>query len=652
MSHSFADRYTLERELGRGGMATVWLARDLRHERRVALKLLHSELAGAIGVERFVREVRLTARLSHPNVAPLLDSGIVQSGDGTSQPWFVMPFLEGESLRARLERERQLPIEEALRITGEVGAALQAAHEVGIVHRDIKPENVLLTADRVWVVDFGIAKALADSEGERLTSTGLAIGTPAYMSPEQCSAEPVDARSDQYSLASMLYEMLAGEPPFTGPTAQAITARRLTERARPLVAVRSTVSPAVERALLKALERVPADRFPDVAGFVAGLRARELHTADYAEKRRGTRKETGRNSLIAVGLGALVLLGGWLLLRPRSARAVDPEVVTLYRRGMAGYDRRTPAGIVDAIASLQAALKRDSGYAPAWSGLAQVYLRAEERGFPVAGMSRDSMIQAAVAAVDRALGLDSTDAHAWTARAILSLRVDPTDQGPARRALQRAFALDSTNPVAWHFQARLYAESGGDLPGAIRAWHRAVALDPRYTQGLAFLGLGFYWHHQFDSAAVWADSALALDPSYLLGRTTAGAIAIERGDYPKALSAFDVAKRLTNSVAMVEAMVGTALTKARMGEPRQARELLALVDSMSRSFVPMPLHTAVYVAQAWAELGDPGPVVRWLEKYDRPRDLHFQLHLRCDPPFDRIRAKSGYAALLLPGGSC
>ena len=652
MSNSFSDRYTLERELGRGGMATVWLARDLRHERPVALKLLHPELAGAIGVERFVREVRLTARLSHPNVAPLLDSGIVQAGDGTSQPWFVMPFLEGESLRARLERERQLPIDEALRITGEVGAALQAAHEVGIVHRDIKPENVLLTGERVWVVDFGIAKALADSEAERLTSTGLAIGTPAYMSPEQCSAEPVDARSDQYSLASMLYEMLAGEPPFTGPTAQAITARRLTERARPLVAVRSTVSPAVEGALLQALERVPADRFPDVAGFVAALRTPRLHTAEYAEGPGATPGWRRRKSLMVVGLVALMLGGVWLVLRPGSARAVDPEVVSLYRRGMAGYDRRTSAGIVDAVSSLQAALKRDSGYAPAWSGLAQVYIRAEERGFPVTGMSRDSLIQAAVLAVDRALALDSTDAHAWVARAILSLRLDPTDQGPARRALQHAFALDSTNPVAWHFQARLNAESGGDLPGAIRAWHRAVELDPRYTQGLAFLGLGFYWHHQYDSAAVWADSALAVDPSFVLGRTAVGSIAVERGDYPKALSAFDAAKRLTTAVALVEALAGTAQTRARMGERQQARALLAQVDSMSRSFVPMPLHTAVYVAQAWSELGDPGPVVRWLEKYDRPRDLHFQLHLRCDPPFDRIRAKSGYAALLLPGGKC
>ena len=331
------------------------------------------------------------------------------------------------------------------------------------------------------------------------------------------------------------------------------------------------------------------------------------------------------------------------------AREPDPEVVALYRRGMAGYDRRTPAAIVDAVGSLRAALARDSSYAPAWTGLAQVYIRAEERGFPVEGMSRDNMIQGAVAAVDRALALDTADAHAWVARAILSFRVDPTDNGPARRSVQRAFALDSTIPLAWHVQARLYAESG-DLPSALRAWHRAVELDPRYIQGLAFLALGFYWHHQYDSAAVWADSTLAVDPSFILGRTAAGSIAIERGDYARALSAFDAAKRLTTAVAMVEALAGTAQTRARMGQRPQARALLAQVDSMSRGFVPMPLHTAVYVAQAWAELGESGQVVRRLDKYDRPGDLHFQLHLRCDPPFDRIRGKSDYAPLRLGGG--
>jgi serine/threonine-protein kinase len=267
-----ADRYALEQELGRGGMATVWRARDLRHERLVAIKILHPELAGAIGVERFVREVRLTARLQHPNIVPVLDSGVLRAPGGISLPWFAMAYLEGESLRARLAREQQLPIGDALRITEAVAGALQTAHRQGVLHRDIKPENVLLADDRVYVVDFGIAKALVDTGGERLTSTSLSIGTPAYMSPEQTSGGGVDARSDQYSLATMLYEMLTGEPPFTG-NIQAIMARRFTEPARPLRPVRSTVPEPVERAVLRALERVPADRFPHLPAFVTALRS-------------------------------------------------------------------------------------------------------------------------------------------------------------------------------------------------------------------------------------------------------------------------------------------------------------------------------------------------------------------------------------------
>jgi serine/threonine protein kinase len=238
LAAALSDRYTLERELGRGGMASVWLARDLRLDRPVAIKVLHPELAGAIGVERFVREVRVTARLQHPGVVPVLDSGSFAGPGGIELPWYAMAYVPGESLRQRLDRERQLPVEDALRITGEVADALAAAHREGIVHRDIKPENILLAGGRAWVADFGIARALVETGGERLTSTGIAIGTPAYMSPEQATADLVDARTDQYSLATVLYEMLAGEPPFAGPTAHAIMARRVAGPPRPIHPVR------------------------------------------------------------------------------------------------------------------------------------------------------------------------------------------------------------------------------------------------------------------------------------------------------------------------------------------------------------------------------------------------------------------------------
>jgi TolB-like protein len=277
---ALAGRYAIDRELGRGGMATVYLARDLRHERPVALKVLHPELAATLGPERFLREIRLAARLQHPHVLSVFDSG-----DAGGQLWFTMPYVEGETLRGRLRREGQLPIEDALRIGRETADALDYAHQQGIVHRDIKPENILLTTRHALVADFGIARALgsAASDGssreQRLTETGMSIGTPAYMSPEQASGDrEVGPRSDIYSLGCVLYEMLAGEPPFTGPNAQAILLRKFTENPRPLRSLRDTVPPAVEEAVTKALARSPADRFGTAGDFVkvletAGIRA-------------------------------------------------------------------------------------------------------------------------------------------------------------------------------------------------------------------------------------------------------------------------------------------------------------------------------------------------------------------------------------------
>src|SRR2546427_9964363 len=263
---SLAGRYTIERELGRGGMATVYLTRDLKYDRPVALKVLRPELAAVLGAERFLREIRLTAQLQHPHILTLIDSG---EADGFL--YYVMPYVEGESLRQRLEREGQLPLDEALSTTRAIASALDFAHASGVIHRDIKPENVMLHQGEPMVADFGIALAVSTAGRERLTETGLSLGTPAYMSPEQASAEPrLDGRSDQYSLASVLYEMLAGEPPCTGPTAHAIIAKRLTEPIPHLGTVRR-VSPAVEAAVTKALAKAPADRFVAAAAFVAAL---------------------------------------------------------------------------------------------------------------------------------------------------------------------------------------------------------------------------------------------------------------------------------------------------------------------------------------------------------------------------------------------
>jgi eukaryotic-like serine/threonine-protein kinase len=268
LTDALRDRYLVERELGHGGMATVFLAQDLRHARLVALKVLHPELAATLGQERFLGEIRLTARLQHPHILPVHDSG-----QAAGLLWYTMPYVEGESLRQRLSREKQLPLEDALQIARNVLAALLYAHSHGVVHRDIKPENILLEADEAVVADFGIARAIGSAGGERLTQTGLALGTPSYMSPEQGTGErQLDGRSDLYSLGCVLYEMLAGEPPFTGPTAQAIIAKCVSEPVPHLGIIRQ-VPPGVEAAVTKALAKVPADRFQTAAEFAAALDA-------------------------------------------------------------------------------------------------------------------------------------------------------------------------------------------------------------------------------------------------------------------------------------------------------------------------------------------------------------------------------------------
>ncbi len=276
IASTVADRYRVERQLGAGGMATVFLAVDLRHERQVALKVLRPEIARAVGADRFLAEIRVTANLQHPHILPLFDSGraIGATTRDAELLYYVMPFVEGESLRERLSRERQLPVTEAIRLAAEVADALDYAHRRGILHRDIKPENILLHDGHALVADFGIALALTRAgDASRLTETGLSIGTPQYMSPEQAAGERnLDARTDVYALGATLYEMLTGEPPHSGATAQIIMARAATERPRPIREVRATVSPEVEAAVMTALHPLPADRFASAAELARALR--------------------------------------------------------------------------------------------------------------------------------------------------------------------------------------------------------------------------------------------------------------------------------------------------------------------------------------------------------------------------------------------
>src|SRR6266568_4668976 len=267
LTAALAGRYAVERELGAGGMATVYLARDLKHNREVALKVLRPELAAVLGAERFLQEIRISARLDHPHILTLIDSGETEGF-----VWYVLPYVRGESLRNKLTREQQLSIEETVRIATQVASALEYAHRHGVIHRDIKPENILLHEGEAVVADFGIALALREAGGPRLTESGLSLGTPQYMRPEQATGgRELDARSDVYSLAAVVYEMLTGEPPHTGPTVQAVIAKLLTERPTRIRTVRDTVPEGIDTAVAKALAKVPADRFGGAAEFAAAL---------------------------------------------------------------------------------------------------------------------------------------------------------------------------------------------------------------------------------------------------------------------------------------------------------------------------------------------------------------------------------------------
>jgi len=367
---AIADRYLIEHELGQGGMATVYLAHDLKHDRKVALKVLRPELAAVIGAERFLQEIKVTANLQHSHILPLYDSGAAEGF-----LYYVMPYVEGETLRTRLMKEKQLGVEQAIALTRAVAAALEHAHKQGVIHRDIKPENILLRDDDPLIADFGIALALSHAGGNRLTETGLSIGTPHYMSPEQAMGDrELDARSDVYSLGAMLYEMLTGDPPYQGSTAQAIVAKVITEKAAPVNALRDTVPEYVSDAVQKALAKLPADRFGSAASF-----AEALVTPGYVTPAR-TRAATAalpvrsRNrvtlSLVAALLvTAVAAVVGWLRSSPPPAPM---------RLRVALTDNAIPAGLVGRELALSAD-GRTMVFSDTVGGTRQLWIKTADR---------------------------------------------------------------------------------------------------------------------------------------------------------------------------------------------------------------------------------------------------------------------------------
>ena len=629
---ALAERYAVERELGRGGMATVYLAQDLRHDRPVALKVLHPELAMALGAERFQREIRLAARLQHPHILTVHDSGEIPGPPGNPPIlWFSMPFIEGESLRDRLNREKQLSLDEALRVTREAADALDYAHRHGVIHRDIKPENILLSDGHALVADFGIGKALTQASDEKLTETGLAVGTPAYMSPEQAAGgKDLDPRSDIYSLATVLYEMLAGETPFAAPTAQAMIARRFMETPKPLRERRESVPEAVEQAVQKALARTTADRFATAAEFARALAVPTgTATVTATTSAGGAPSPTGevrasprtarRRIPIApasMGLGFLLGLGllfGWLRRHDGEApggKGVKLLAVLPFENLGSAEDEYFADGVTDAVRGKLTSLP---GLQVTASNSSSQYKRATKSPQQIArelgvdyllvgkvrwekrpdGTSRvqvsPELIQASTAAAKWQQPFDATITDVFQVQAEIAGRVAQALDLALGANERQTLAQKPTGDLA-AYDAYLRGEevsggmSAGDPPTLRRAvayYEQAVALDSGFALAWARLsrahsniyGNGVPAREEAAKARRAADRALALAPSRPEGRLALAEYyrQVERNN-ERMLEQATLGQRTTPGNA--DLIVMAALAEQNLGRWSQALEHL------------------------------------------------------------------------------
>ena len=634
-----ADTYRIEREIARGGMATVYLATDLRHDRPVALKVMHPEVSHALGRERFLREIRLAAGLSHPNILALHDSG--EAGEFL---YYVMPYVDGETLRHRLAKQGPLPVEEAIRLAREAAEAIGYAHSLGIVHRDIKPENILLSRGHAVVADFGIARAIDASRDDRITASGFSVGTPAYMSPEHALGEEVDARADIWAMGCMLYEMLAGTPPF-GTSSREVVTRSLTTRPQPLEQLRKDVPAGLERVVDKALARDREDRFSSAPEFAAALD--DLHVA---RNGRTAGRLKSRWPVVAGIAAILVAVPAVMLLRSDTAAGpvpitasnprLSPDSVAreLYRMGRAEYARRTTAGTSRAIALYMQALERDPNFARGWAELARTASWSLTRGLDP-GIPRDSLLALAVRASERASQLSPDDPVSWLVKASAARLVDPTDLSPAIFAIRRSLALDSMNADAW-FSLGVNLEESYDTAGAIAAWRRAARLDPSDPLTLSFIAHHYFWNGDYAGGVPWADSAVKLDPTYLLGREISGLLAIELGRLDDARRQYDVAMQVTSKQEQANPLSVMARIAVKAGDTARGRQLIARSMALFDTLNP-PRHEAAYGAAALAALGDTTAAVRLLSAYAPRGDTHFQLHLKRDPGLGWLKGHRG-----------
>ncbi len=628
-------RYDLERELGQGGMAVVFLAHDLRHDRKVALKVLRPEISAEIGAERFLREIKMAAGLTHPHILPVYDSG---EADGLL--FYVMPNMEGRSLRERLEHERQLPLEEALRITREVAAALDYAHRHHVVHRDIKPENILLHEGAAMVADFGIGKALSGNGS--ITQTGMALGTPTYMSPEQGSGDSdIDGRSDLYSLGCVLYEMLSGEPPFTGPTAQAIIAKRFVS---PIPKVRTTrdVPEVVDEAVTRALARTPVDRFPTAAEFAEALRGtksapapkpKAIAVLPLANMSADPENEYFSDGMTEEIINALAKVPGVQVASRTSSFAFKGKQVDIRqvgeKLGVASVLEGSVRKVGNRIRITAQLVNVENGY-HLWS---ETYDRQLEDVFAI----QDEISRAIVEALKLRLGSDAEhlvvptkNLEAYNLYLKGRFFFDKFTEPGLRKAFelfQLALLQDPGYARAYAGIADVWCNLADDwvapeeaYPRAKAAAERALQRDPKLPEAITSIGKVLCWHEwNFAGAEQQLQRAVALSPNYaeahyVFGDGLAVSRAVRRGDRGDSQSA-----RARSAVGVVQRMAGTfpplqqGLRRRDRGGPEDLRagRRLPSCPALHRLGLPRPgrRRDCSPVVPPRAGAGEGGPLV-------------------------------------------
>jgi eukaryotic-like serine/threonine-protein kinase len=630
---SLAGRYEVQRELGRGGFATVYLASDVRHGRMVAIKVLHPELMGTLQSERFLREIRVVAHLNHPHILPMLDSG---EADGLL--FFVMPYVEGETLRDFLDRENQLSIREALRITAEIADGLAYAHARGLVHRDIKPENILLSSGHAVVTDFGIGRAIDQSAAERLTYTGMATGSPAYMSPEQwTTSDRVDGRADEYSLACVLYEMLVGETPFSGTSASALMARHSVSPVPSVRVVRPNVPEAVDEAIARAMEKIPADRFPTITGFAEALAAAPAPVRVTVEdplrpsvertkprRVRLTRANVGLIlGVILAGAGGYVALKGLLRAPGETRLAVLPfenlgagEDAFLVD-GITGELTNQLSGIrsLAVIARTSAFQYRNSQKRPREIGRelkVQYLIEGSVRRKRTKGDQDSVEVNARLIRANDdtqvwsdKYAVEASDLGAMQSRIAerVTAKLDVMLLKPERRRLA---TRPTTNVQAHEYYLRgneYYGRSWSrpDVEAAVQMYEKAVETDPEYALAYARLAQAHTWVHQlrYDlsedrlvAAKRAADRAVALDPELSAARVALGLYYYwGRSNYERAIQEFTIAQDLQPSNAEVSRQIANV-------QRRQGRFSDAIANYRKAADLDPRSH------QTWFNLGE------------------------------------------------